>query len=341
METSDLLKRVRQIEIKTRGLSNNIFAGQYHSAFKGKGMSFSEVREYQYGDDVRDIDWNVTARYNKPFVKVFEEERELTVMLLIDVSNSLDFGSVKGFIHFKPSEVIPAAEKMNVHLGSLEIQNEAGEKRIINSSAESEAKKITLTYKQSTFSINFSALNFIAPKSIQYAYRMGNMDKEWIPIGERNTVYFAELHPGDYTFEVRAANLSNNWSDTPTRLNITVLPPWWASTPAYASYIVVTLAIIVGFFWSWRRKTKRAMAYNMQLFEDQKEKELYQAKIDFFINIAHEIRTPLTLIKNPLERLLKSDKIGEKENKSLTLMDKNVSPSCHWSTNCWTSAKQR
>ena len=95
METSDLLKRVRQIEIKTRGLSNNIFAGQYHSAFKGKGMSFSEVRAYQYGDDVRDIDWNVTARYNKPFVKVFEEERELTVMLLIDVSNSLDFGTVK------------------------------------------------------------------------------------------------------------------------------------------------------------------------------------------------------------------------------------------------------
>lgn len=95
METSDLLKRVRQIEIKTRGLSNNIFAGQYHSAFKGKGMSFSEVREYQYSDDVRDIDWNVTARYNKPFVKVFEEERELTVMLLIDVSNSLDFGTVK------------------------------------------------------------------------------------------------------------------------------------------------------------------------------------------------------------------------------------------------------
>ena len=85
----------KHIEIKTRGLSNNIFAGQYHSAFKGKGMSFSEVREYQYGDDVRDIDWNVTARYNKPFVKVFEEERELTVMLLIDVSNSLDFGTVK------------------------------------------------------------------------------------------------------------------------------------------------------------------------------------------------------------------------------------------------------
>ena len=95
METTELIKRVRKIEIKTRGLSYNIFAGQYHSAFKGRGMSFSEVREYQYGDDMRDIDWNVTARFNKPYVKVFEEERELTVMLLIDVSGSLDFGTVK------------------------------------------------------------------------------------------------------------------------------------------------------------------------------------------------------------------------------------------------------
>ena len=93
MENSELLKKVRHIEIKTRGLSRNIFAGQYHSAFKGRGMAFSEVREYQYGDDVRDIDWNVTARHNKPYIKVFEEERELTVMLLVDVSGSLDFGT--------------------------------------------------------------------------------------------------------------------------------------------------------------------------------------------------------------------------------------------------------
>ena len=95
METVDLLKKVRQIEIKTRGLSSNIFAGQYHSAFKGRGMAFSEVREYQYGDDIRDIDWNVTARFNRPYVKVFEEERELTVMLLVDVSGSLEFGTMK------------------------------------------------------------------------------------------------------------------------------------------------------------------------------------------------------------------------------------------------------
>ncbi|MFO8023031.1 MAG: DUF58 domain-containing protein [Perlabentimonas sp.] len=93
MDASELLKRVRKIEIKTRGLSRQIFAGEYHSAFKGRGMAFSEVREYQYGDDIRNIDWNVTARFNQPYIKVFEEERELTVMLLIDVSGSRMFGT--------------------------------------------------------------------------------------------------------------------------------------------------------------------------------------------------------------------------------------------------------
>ena len=95
MEATELLKKVRKIEIKTRGLSRNIFAGEYHSAFKGRGMAFSEVREYQYGDDIRNLDWNVTARYNRPFIKIFEEERELTVVLLVDVSGSQDFGTVE------------------------------------------------------------------------------------------------------------------------------------------------------------------------------------------------------------------------------------------------------
>ena len=95
VDTSELLKKVRKIEIKTRGLSNNIFAGEYHTAFIGRGMQFAEVREYMPGDDVRSIDWNVTARYSKPFIKVFEEEREMTLMLLVDVSGSDDFGTAE------------------------------------------------------------------------------------------------------------------------------------------------------------------------------------------------------------------------------------------------------
>ena len=106
METSEIIKKVRKIEIKTRGLSSNIFAGQYHSAFKGRGMAFSEVREYQFGDDVRDIDWNVTARFHRPYVKVFEEEREMTVMLLIDVSGSLDFGTKKQMKRDMVTEIV-------------------------------------------------------------------------------------------------------------------------------------------------------------------------------------------------------------------------------------------
>ncbi len=97
METSEIIQKVRKIEIKTRGLSNQIFAGEYHSAFKGRGMTFAEVRDYQYGDDVRSIDWNVTARFGHPYIKVFEEERELTVMLLIDVSGSREFGTVNRY----------------------------------------------------------------------------------------------------------------------------------------------------------------------------------------------------------------------------------------------------
>lgn len=95
METSELLKKVRKVEIKTRGLSNQLFSGEYHTAFKGRGMTFSEVREYQAGDDIRSIDWNVTARFNNTYVKVFEEEREMTVMLLVDVSASGEFGTQK------------------------------------------------------------------------------------------------------------------------------------------------------------------------------------------------------------------------------------------------------
>lgn len=97
MDTKDLLKKVRKIEIKTRRLSDHIFGGEYHSTFKGRGMTFSEVRQYQYGDDVRNIDWNVTARYNEPYIKVFEEERELTMMLMVDVSGSELFGTVEQF----------------------------------------------------------------------------------------------------------------------------------------------------------------------------------------------------------------------------------------------------
>ncbi|MBU2651140.1 MAG: DUF58 domain-containing protein [Bacteroidetes bacterium] len=115
METTDIIKKVRKIEIKTRGLSNQIFSGQYHSAFKGRGMAFSEVREYQYGDDIRNIDWNVTARFNHPYVKIFDEERELTVMLLIDVSGSNEFGTQKQLKEEQMTEIAAVIAFSAIH----------------------------------------------------------------------------------------------------------------------------------------------------------------------------------------------------------------------------------
>lgn len=109
MDTKELLKKVRKIEIKTRRLSDHIFSGEYHTSFKGRGMTFSEVRQYQYGDDIRAIDWNVTARYNEAHVKVFEEERELTMMLMVDISGSENFGSTS---QFKKEIVIEIAATM-------------------------------------------------------------------------------------------------------------------------------------------------------------------------------------------------------------------------------------
>ena len=111
MDTKEILKKVKKIEIKTKKLSDNIFGGEYHSAFKGRGMTFSEVRPYQYGDDIRNIDWNVTARYNETYVKVFEEERELTLMLLVDVSGSELFGSLQQFKNEVVTEIAATLTK--------------------------------------------------------------------------------------------------------------------------------------------------------------------------------------------------------------------------------------
>lgn len=235
------------------------------------------------------------------------------------------FGSVKGFIYFNPTRILPKEEKLDVHLNELYIDYDQNKGIILNMSSTSPHKKVTLNHRESTFSINFSALNFSAPNSIQYAYRIGNADMEWTPTYERNTVYFTDMQPGKYLFEVKAANLSHQWSNDITQLEIEILPPWWESIYARLTYTLGIILILFFYLYKWREKTKRTLSYNMRLFEDQKEKELYQAKIDFFINIAHEIRTPLTLIKSPLEKLLLSTDMNDSEKKSLSLMDKNVS----------------
>lgn len=206
METNELLKKVRHIEIKARGLSRNIFAGQYHSAFKGRGMAFSEVREYQYGDDMRDIDWNVTARYSRPYVKIFEEERELTVMLLIDVSESLGFGSTDIIKRDMVAEIaatlafsaIQNNDKIGVIFFSDQVEKfippKKGKKHILfiireilDFKPESTGTNINLALRYLTNAIKkrcttFLISDFIDPDNYKQALRIGNRKHDIVAI---------------------------------------------------------------------------------------------------------------------------------------------------------------
>ena len=246
---------------------------------------------------------------------------------LKDTDGSLFFGAVKGFIHFNPNDIVLPEEMTDVFITGIDISSNKREAKAYRLNIFPWPKKqtIQLNHYQSTFNLNFSTLSFIAPGSAKYAYRMLGIDTEWNMIGGRNTVYFTDLHHGQYTLEIKATDLAGNWQKSvPLKVDIIIHSPWWASIPAYIIYIVIVMLCVYFSFKFWYTRKKKTMAYEMQLFEIKKEKELYQAKIDFFINIAHDIRTPLTLIKTPLERIIKYGNVCEQGRKSLLLMEKNV-----------------
>lgn len=250
METTELLKKVRQIEIKTKGLSSNIFAGQYHSAFKGRGMAFSEVREYQYGDDIRDIDWNVTARYNKPFIKVFEEERELTVMLMVDVSASLDFGVTAAIKRDMVTEVaatlafsaIQNNDKIGVIFFSDKIEKfippKKGKKHIlyiirelINFKAESSKTDVTMALRYLTNVIKkrcttFMISDFIDTDNYDSALTIANRKHDIVALqiyDRRET----ELPRVGLMKIMDAETGAEQWIDTSSRRVRDLYKNWW------------------------------------------------------------------------------------------------------------------
>ncbi|HEX2933857.1 MAG TPA: DUF58 domain-containing protein [Bacteroidales bacterium] len=239
MEASELLKRVRKIEIKTRGLSKHIFAGEYHSAFKGRGMAFSEVREYQYGDDIRNIDWNVTARFNHPYIKVFEEERELTVMILVDVSGSRDFGtrtrSKKDLLAELAAVISFSAIQNNDKVGAILFTDKVEKfippkkgsqhilrviRELIEFEPRSKATNISeglryLTNAIKKRSIAFVISDFIGPK-FDDALRIANRKHDLVAL----RVYDqreAELPPIGLVQVYDAENGSSMWVDTSNR----------------------------------------------------------------------------------------------------------------------------
>lgn len=216
-----------------------------------------------------------------------------------DAKGTMYFGSVKGMIRFNPKDLLKTSTELPVYITGFQVQNK--ELAINKDSSYLQqsiiyTNTITLPYNKSSFSIDFAALSYISPEMTSYSYFMKGLDKEWTVIKPNRKIYFTNLSPGKYVFKLKAA-INGKWGKE-RELTIRILPPWWATGWAYALYISIILALVYYLLRTY-----------LIIVEDKKEKEIYEAKIDFFTNVAHEIRTPLTLIKGPVDNLL--EKVDE------------------------------
>ena len=245
-----------------------------------------------------------------------------------DESGEMYFGSVNGLISFNPSTFTKNTYKAPIYITDIQINNE----NVAVDTPESPLKKsisfteeLELTDKQSTFSLAFASLSYTAPEMTKYWYKLEGLNDNWISLGENHEVNFTELPAGDYLFKVKALNSDGIWSEAEVALNLEVLPPFFASKTAYTLYILCLLLLIFLLLRYYHIYNRDKNNRRIQQLENAKEKEIYQAKIEFFTNIAHEIRTPLTLIKSPLEKLLKNTYKSPEIPKNLGIMEKNTS----------------
>ncbi|GHT30696.1 hybrid sensor histidine kinase/response regulator [Bacteroidia bacterium] len=237
-----------------------------------------------------------------------------------DKYGQMYFGMVKGMIRFKPDELKVYEDNIHVFLTSMTILDKKGQ----TSFPVSFKDKIVLSSDQSTFKIEFSALSYFAPTITEYAFCMEGLTNTWTYTKGYSSAYYTKLAPGNYTFKIQGANISGIWNEHPTILKITIQPPWWSSLLAKSIYGLIFVGICIGCFNFINQQNKKKTVHRMKTFENEKEKELYQAKINFFINIAHEIRTPLTLIKSPLEKVMKSQDMPAEAQGYLTIVNKNA-----------------
>ena len=244
-----------------------------------------------------------------------------------DQQGTMYFGSVKGMISFNPNEFLTDAFVPPVYITGFQIFNK--ELSIAKSGsplAQSiiTTDKIVLDHNQSTFSIDFASLSYTAPEMLEYSYQMEGLDKDWIYLKTNRKVYFTELSPGTYIFKVKASNSSGVWNKQETTLVIEILPPWWASPWAYSGYVIAALLIIYYLLRNYHNRTEEKNRRKIEALESAKEKEIFQAKIEFFTNVAHEIRTPLTLIKGPLEKVIRNTTGLPVIKDSLKIMERNT-----------------
>jgi ligand-binding sensor domain-containing protein/DNA-binding response OmpR family regulator/nitrogen-specific signal transduction histidine kinase len=247
---------------------------------------------------------------------------------LISSSGKFYFGGVDGLVAFDPFQYKENTFIPPVFITKLTVLN----KEVKTGSPDSPLKQsivhtrnIVLKHDQSNMEFEFVALSYAASKANLYAYKMENIDEDWIYCNNRQSVSYAKLLPGKYRFRVKASNNDGLWNEDGTYIDIEILPPWWQSGIAYFIYVIIFIACISSWFFWYNKKQKRQQFERQKLFETEKEKELYSAKVDFFTNIAHEIKTPLTLINGPLESLLEMDIKDPEVKKNLLIMEKNTS----------------
>lgn len=244
-----------------------------------------------------------------------------------DAMGKMYFGSAKGLVSFNPDSFIKNTIVPPIYITGFYLNDKELVPKTWNSplrEAISLTKEVILNYDQAFFSIDFAALSFTAPEMIEYKYITEGLDKDWTYLKTNRKVYFTNLTPGTYTFRVKAANSSGVWSEHTAQLVIIILPPIWASRLAYVIYALISIAIFIFLIKSYHNRVKEKTRRKIEFLEHEKEKEIYQAKINFFTNVAHEIKTPLTLIKAPMEQIAK--KAGENSgfDYDLKIMHRNT-----------------
>lgn len=239
----------------------------------------------------------------------------------------LYFGGINGFNVFQPDRFVDNTYIPPVYVTDIRLPYQTDEQEVKKMLQLGKplylADKITLSYQNNSFSIRFVALSFEDPARNRYSYILKGVDKEWIMNSENNTASYTNLPPGEYEFEVRGSNNDHQWNEKTTTLKVVITPPWWRTTLAYVVYVLLLLGWMGWLAWRWNLQVKRKYKRRMEKYQIAKEQEVYKSKISFFINLVHEIRTPLSLIRLPLEKLLEKEREG-KDAKYLSVIDKNV-----------------